>query len=459
MTIEDISERYKDIPKAIDSLIEMAEPNASIKVFEGNFLITDGTNDIQINGEIYFEWFPNFEVHFSGVTQMNISKLFNFTDDKISIIVNDLEFGKGFLTKKNFNNFNDEMQIGGCISGQAILGDKSICVKKLLFSIPNLRSFHGLLTQRIQGENIFNSRSRLVFENEYYIITLDKVQNYKEISESLESKGGYALLYCGELTSKKEAISVDNIRGTLHSLGTFFSFLNGRRTSALFIHGVSDSESIWCDYSSYVIDPYKYVQTWPQKHSIDGLDKLWQKFSKIWGNTENKDFLVAVVHWYVESNNHSGYTEGSLIMAQTALELLYNWLIIEEKKIIVGKDSESISASNKIRLLLSQLNISYLVPESFTHLKAFVNESKKEIVDAPDAVVQIRNAIVHSQVEKRKKLKKIHDMAKYEALQLCIWYIEMTLLYILEFEGKYNNRCSKELFESKAEEYVPWIKN
>jgi hypothetical protein len=144
-------------------------------------------------------------------------------------------------------------------------------------------------------------------------------------------------------------------------------------------------------------------------------------------------------------------------MAQTALELLYNWFIIENKKLIIGKDSENINASNKIRLLLSQLNINYLVPPKFSHLQQFIDDNI-QIIDAPDAVVQIRNAIVHSQEEKRKKLSEIHYLAKHQALQLCIWYVEMSLLAILSYNGKYSNRCSIESYSSNTVEDVPWMK-
>ncbi|MGB4568690.1 MAG: hypothetical protein WBH96_06955, partial [Dysgonamonadaceae bacterium] len=47
--------------------------------------------------------------------------------------------------------------------------------------------------------------------------------------------------------------------------------------------------------------------------------------------------------WYVEANSNAGFSEGSIILAQTALELIYNWWIVENKKIILGKDSENIS--------------------------------------------------------------------------------------------------------------------
>lgn len=142
-------------------------------------------------------------------------------------------------------------------------------------------------------------------------------------------------------------------------------------------------------------------------------------------------------------------------MTQVALELIYNVLIIEQKKLLLGKDADSISASNKIRLLLSYLKVGHEVPAQLTNLETTIN---KEICDGPDAFVQIRNAIVHSQEDKRRKVKNMDLMIKYEALQLGIWYLELSLLYILKFEDKYFNRCSGAVFAGQGEQYVPWSK-
>jgi hypothetical protein len=237
----------------------------------------------------------------------------------------------------------------------------------------------------------------------------------------------------------------------------YLSFLNGRRTSALFIQGIYEEEIIWCDYTNYVVDSYKYVFSWTQEHSTIGLNELWQEFSNLWQDKDDRNFLISAIHWYNEANCNSGYVEGSIIMAQTALELIYNWLLIENKKILIGRDAENISATNKIRLLLSHLNISYDVPSAFGNLKLFINEDQN-VIDAPDAVVQIRNAIVHSQEEKRKKLSSIHYKAKYETLKLCIWYVEMALLSILNFDNIYLNRCSGETNISDTKQLVPWTK-
>ena len=458
MTKDELLEMYKDLPEINPISVDMTQANAPIKIYDGVFILKNGLNEIKIDGNIAFDWFPNSGAHFYGKPVLDTHELFKISNglNSFTIIIDGLEFGQGFITNTNFGSFNNDSFIKGTLSQQAVLGDKSISVNKILFSIPNLREFHGLPVKSITERNFSISMNRLMFEDDNYVITIDKCNDYKDRKNSLEEKGGYIVLYAGELTCKKGSISHSDTQEVFHCLDTFLSFLNGRRTSALFIKGIHDNEVVWCDYTYYFTDPYKAVQSWPQRHSVIGLNELWKNFKLIWQDKDDKNFLTSLIHWYVEANGHAGFSEGSIILAQTALELIYNWWIIEKKGMILGKDTESISASNKIRLLLSQLNINYNIPIGFTQLQAFL-DSTDNVADAPEAFVYIRNAIVHSQEEKRKKLSQIHYKAKYEALQLSIWYIEMSLLRILNYENQYYNRCSKEMYASKAETNVPWI--
>jgi hypothetical protein len=136
--------------------------------------------------------------------------------------------------------------------------------------------------------------------------------------------------------------------------------------------------------------------------------------------------------------NSSTHSEDGIVITQIALELIYNWLVIEKRNLLLGRDSENISASNKIRLILAQINVRASVPNAFEDLKQYVT-SNKDIVDAPEAFVQIRNMIVHSQESKRKKLTDISSMTKYEALQLGIWYVELSIMFILKFNLENNS--------------------
>ena len=459
MTEEELKDLHKNIPEIIEDSIKMTEANSSIKIYEGEYILRDDQNEIKVTGNIYFDWFPNSGAHFYGKPLVDFKDLFKITDgiNSFSIIIDGLEFGQGFITNTNFVSSSNDSFIKGTLSQQALIGDKSVPVTKIHFSIPNLREFHGLPVKKISKKNLSTSMNRLRFEDDNYVINIDKCHDYKERKKSLEEKGGYIILYAGELTPKKGSISYSDTKDILYCLDTFLTFLNGRRTAALFIQGIHDNKTIWCDYTDYFTDSYKAVQTWPQRHSILGLNDLWKKFNLIWQDNDDKSFLTFLIHWYVEANGHSGFSEGSIIIAQTALELVYNWWIIEKKKMILGKDSENIHASNKIRLLLSQINLNFDVPIVFTRLQEFI-DTTDNVTDSPEAIVYIRNAIVHSQEEKRKKLSSIHYRAKYEALQVYIWYIELSLLRILDYDDLYYNRCSKEIYASKAEENVPWNK-
>jgi len=455
MTKDDFFDSFKDIPDAVESSILMTEANTPLTIYEGEYLLRNEQEEITINGCVYFNWVASSGPRFKGEITTGPGGFKFSSFGKFEVVINGLVFGRGFITKSSLGAI---ISISGVISGTAVFGDKSIPVEKIIFSVPNLRDFDGMPVKKIIGDKLSTGRNRLVFENETYEILIDQCIDYKSKKESLAEKGGYIILYYGELKSKKGSLKHEDTEEVFYCLSTFLSFLNGKRTSAMFHQGIFENEVIWCDYTEYFVDTHKDVRSWPQSHSISGLNDIWNKFSTLWKKTEDRNFLISAIHWYVEANGHSGFSEGSIIMAQTALELLYNWWVVESKQLILGKDSENISAANKIRLLLSQLNISLTVPESFTKLREFV-DGNKDILDAPDAVVQIRNAIVHSQEEKRKKLSSIHHMAKFEALQLCIWYIEMALLRILDFDDKYFNRCSVEMYKSNAEEFVPWSKN
>ncbi len=444
------------IPNIIESSIAMSEANTSIEIYEGEYSLKNEEVDIKIKGIINFEWFPVSGLCFSGkVISMNsVNDLLLTLDKEYKVFLKDLEFGSGLIINTNtfFGRNTDGTIVKGRIYKQAVDGDKTIPVEKIGFSIPNFRSFLGTIVKKDIGTSRRSSMSRLELENDDYIILIDKGIDYEVKRKSLEQNGGYIITHHGELEIKKGSLRLEETYDILYCLNTFITFLNGRRTAALFLQGVFEDDVVWTDYSNKIIDPYKHVHSWAQEYTTEGLNELWQSFSSLWKGTDDKNFLNTVIHWYIEANNNSGFTEGSIIMAQTALELLYNWWIIEQNKLIVGEDSEKLSASNKIRLLLSQLNISHLVPRKFIQLKEFI-DNNDNIIDAPDAIIQIRNAIVHSQVKKRKKLSSIHPHAKHEALELSIWYIEMALLRILNFKDKYINRC---LEINNNEEFVPW---
>jgi hypothetical protein len=449
-----MQEHFTDLSEIIENSIDIAEPNLPIIIHEGNFKLKNSTSEVLVIGTIKFTWFPrlgsifNCEVIDFDLKDVKKINLLN----KCDVIVGENKLGEAFI---NQTHFNPGCLLKGTFIFKAINGDKTIPVEKVVFSVPNLREFLGHSIKKTRTNGITSLRGRIILETEKYIVNLDKSYQYDERIAKLEEKGGYHLLYSGEIQSKKGAIIYSEISDFIHSLNVFLSFLNGRRTSLFFINGIFGNEVIWSDFSSFHADIYEYYPSWPEPNSIENINELWQNFDRLWKNIDNRNFINSAIHWYIEANKSSGFGEGAIILAQTALELLYNWFVVEQKKIIIGKDSENINAANKIRLLLSQINVDYSVPKKFTSLQKFIDDNNNAS-DAPEAIVQIRNSIVHSQEEKRKKLSEISDRTIYESLQLSIWYIELSILAVLKFQGRYVNRSSQNMSISGKVENVPW---
>ncbi|HEU5292485.1 MAG TPA: hypothetical protein VFU05_17680 [Cyclobacteriaceae bacterium] len=448
-----IEEKLKDIPDRIPFGIQMTKVNQTLPIYQGKFQLMQEENAIEINGNLFFEWFPSPCARFNGELTNRTADLSSLhRADKFELIIDGLSVGECFLTNTSISStVSLEGKLTTCVTG-----DKSINVSSINFAVPNLRYFMGASVKVQKEQKVKLENSRVALENEEYLIQLDKAENYEEIKRSLDSQGGYILLYSGSIVSKKGTMSFADVRDIVHQLHFFLSFLNGRKSSPLFLQASFDHEVKWSDFTPYIVDQYKSVVSWPIRNSIEGLDKLWLNWRTLYKDEAARDVLKSAIHWYLEANSNVGYVEGSIILTQTGLELMYNWLIVEKKKIILGADSENLSAANKIRLILNQLRLNPIVPSTLKNLTAFV-ALNKDIADGPDCFVQIRNAIVHSQQEKRKKLGKISLNVRYEALQLGLWYLELCILYEMGFDGKYANRTTLQEWAGQGEQKVPWI--
>ncbi|MDV3873370.1 hypothetical protein CMT47_19540 [Elizabethkingia anophelis] len=438
---------------AVSPIVEMKQTNEKIIIYNGIFFLKiPESKTIEVDGEIYFKWFPHIAAKFSGIisNEEYVDSLFD--SDRLQLIINEEIIGDCYISSQNIGG---NSTITGGFYDKVVLGDKSLVSQKFKFSVLNFDDFLGDIIKYKTESRVTHSRARIHLKNDKFEILIDKDVDYKNKFESLKENGGYHILHNGEINFYKKALNFGEIGELINILGHFLSFVSGKKNIPLFVAAIHNNEILYQDFTGYHNYPYEFRPTWSDTYQTDYFSDLFLNFYNLWkSDTNNKFFLKSIIHWYTEINCNSGYSEGALIMAQTALELLYNWLVIENKKLIIGKDSENISASNKMRLLISQLSISYTIPEKFESLEKYRSDSK--LPDAIEAIVQIRNAIVHSQEEKRKKLSEISSKTIYEAVQLCTWYIELSLLYILKFEDKYSNRCSKEIVKSYKLESLPW---
>ncbi len=450
------NELAKSTPDRCILPVAMKEPNEIIEIYSGEFALKLGDNRFSVSGDITFRWYPYIGVTFVAYTQKDTdlsNQIFeNLTirfSDVYELYIQDVRCGDCKITGYDFSNRHE---IYGT-SNDFVKGERNIAVNEVIFAVPNLRDYLGDSVKDVNEDgDLHFEKTRLTLECGPYKIVLDKLSNYKEQKDKLEEATGYLLLYAGKVTSSNDSINLSHFKKWLPRLNHFFYFLNGIRTAPLFLTGRHEGQNIWTDYSGNDhIESYKFTLSWSNIFFIDELTQLWNSFNKLWDDESDRDFIITAIHWYIEANTNSAKIEGSIILIQTALELLYNWLIVEKQEQIIGDDAKNLRAENKIRMLIFQLKISAKIPAHFSELSKILN-----IQDGPQALANIRNALIHGQKQKREDLNKISLQAKYEALQLGLWYVELTLLFILGYKGKYNNRTTGNIWRNSGS-LVPWM--
>jgi len=438
------------LPEILKPSIVFETPNKNILIHRGSFKVKNETEEFDFTGQIEFRWFPKVTVFVNGITSPDPGLIAKLQNSKLELYIDNILFGNVGVLELSSRSLT------GFIFPIAVLGDKSISVEKVLFGIPNLRDLNGTRVKGELGGMILPHQSRIELIDSEFKIIIDKRLNFGHYQKLANKLGGYQLLYFGELTStKNKPIDFNIAEQILNELSLFITFINSKRTSVLFRNGQFEDTIIWQNFTSYENAMFLSQACWVVKQNITGFNSMWVRFREIYSSVDGKNFLNHIINWYIESMNIGANLIGGIITAQTALELLFNWLVVEDKKMIIGKDAENIKASNKLRLLLSIIKLNADVPSKFTDLMEYV-DANPEINDALEAIVAIRNAAVHSQKDKRNKLANINQQTWYQALVLSHKYIELSLLYILKYNEDFLDRTYNSDEYVECVQPVPW---
>lgn len=439
--MNNLFEKLKEIPNIIESSVILKKPNSPIKILKGNFLLINSEHDIKIDikGEINFEWFPNYGCFFLGnISIVDFGKYILMPYMSYNVIVNKIDLGKAFIDKTINSTSSNKVLIKGVFENKVLVGTKTELIDEIIFSIPNLKSISGEVVKKVSSTQTITTRSRISLDNQKWKIIIDKNIEYNNLNKELEIVGSYNILYTGKITSiKGQKFTYNETEEIINCLDVFLSFINGRRISTLFLNGFNEGIKKWTDYSPKSVESYKDVTSCIYYRNINSLDIMWKEFSAIWETDKGNDFLKSIIHWYTQSNNKAGLLEGAIIMAQAGLEKLYYWTSKEE--------NHPENTPQKLRKLTKYLHIKdFEVLSNYTNLNEFsqIHIEKYKHRDIAGIITTIRNNIIHP-----IKTVTINSQTKNEALQLSLWVIEIALLKINKYEGKYHDRTTGKLID------------
>jgi hypothetical protein len=429
-----------ELHKMLKSNISMTNSNEKILIQDGIVTFINDGGQIDLHGKLMFNWLPNMAVRFYGSfpkdSQIKDFQFF-YSNPKIKIENNVEVFELNGLSL-NLNESNNTIDIMCQLTPPIVIGEKGRKVNKVIFELPNLRGFIG--KQAISDSSAY--KNTLIFNNGEYEIILERSKDYPEINRQLENNGGYQLIFTGKITSlASNTFSISESEIILDQFAYFLQFINGSRSSPIFRYGYSKNSVVWRSYTPYETDSFKNVTSWAKISSTNSFNDLWIKFSSKWKSENDRECLKTILHWYIEANRNSTKLEGSIVLIQNALELLFHWIIGESEKYVTSSDATSISAAAKIGFLLALFDISPEIPQKLSALKKY--EKENNILNGPELFISIRNCIVHPYEKKRKTLKGLDSIGRYQTLTLGISYVEIILLKFLDFKGDYRNRAEE----------------
>jgi len=429
--------RVSDFPYMLKPILELKTPNEDIVFHSGDFKLTWENNDYFLKGKLILKWIPRIQINFVGEFNEG-SRDFDFKTFGSSISTeiesSDSSFkSKGFLKRIH----KEENKIECFLPSSINIGNIKEPVDYIQFELTNQEQRKTNLVRVNENTASFN---RLQLFDNNCEITIDEYADSMRLRSELNQHGGYQFLSSGKIRANDESlVQLDKLKSTLDKLSQFLLFINARKSPPLIIYGFRKNKLIWKQILISECDEDNYYNGWVLKHENQELSKIWDKLNILWSNKNDRESLTMILKWYNEANKQNVSVESGIVLIQNALELLFNWLIVEKYSYVSINDSNGISAAAKIGALLSNFQLEPRIPNE---LEELIKYSKAfNFINGPNTITHVRNCIVHSNSKKISHLQKLSEEAKKEALNMSIWYVEIILLKLFEFEGEYQNRC------------------
>ncbi|HRQ34579.1 MAG TPA: hypothetical protein PK361_03065 [Chiayiivirga sp.] len=293
-----------------------------------------------------------------------------------------------------------------------------------------------------------NARRQLVLRSSGWRIAIQSLSGKatKEALDRVREEGGSQLTHVVRLERDDGSLfTVEDVKSQILMLTEFLSLVKGSSIWAVCEVGFdANGDRVWGSWCAPRIGEPPY--SWSDKLRGDQVEALFPQFVRRWTQSEAwRDCLTHAIYWYTQANTGTGQPgiDSALILVLAALERLSHHRMVVDRKMILSEGFKALKASDKLRMLLSDLGI----PIDIQNLTPEIQNKAKQYkwVDRPHAITEIRNTLVHpdSKVQASECF--------FEAWKLSLWYLELSILALCGYQGSYRNRLSQ-----GNREDVPW---
>jgi hypothetical protein len=278
----------------------------------------------------------------------------------------------------------------------------------------------------------------LFFQHGNWRIVLATLDSCFELEELLETQGGNALTHVCKLEQvDKSTFTLNQARDQIKAFSYYLSFARGLWIAPILLTGFdAKGNQVFEEWSKpeIKVDSWQDGYSWTTPDSTD-LVAAFPGFMRRWQDEAWKEIIQVSIHWYIESTKQSGGIGAAIVLQQAALERLAWVLLVKEKGGLQSDGFGRLTATDQIRLLLSQLSIKTEIPCGAINL----NQVAKELnwFDGVQAIVEVRNSVIHPKVKKHKYITQScqieSEETRYEAWVVGRNYLEICLLKFFDY--------------------------
>lgn len=446
----------------MNNKIHVLKPAFNFSDGESSVLLYRGPTEIRIeansyigNGEVRLDFLPRANIYLYGYfSEFSLrDKLMIGSQKEISSFSIDGHQIDGFWVNIGPDPATQQHIIKWSPKSEPVMvvGTESTQMTRVVFHIFNFVDFRGTRRTTEQSGMKIHPIEYLDLVYDEWKVELKSLLSTREDIKKLKQEGGYRLTHIGEIQKVDQtSFTGKDADDYLHALRFFLSFAKGGWCEPICAVGFDDLENrVWESWSS-PREPWHTLLSWFDPYHSSQLAILFPNFMKRWTNDDWQEALKEAIYWYLNANFSSRGIDAGIILAQAAIERLSYEYSVKEKKLLTLKGFKDLWASDKFRLLFSSLRTPLDIPPETPNLQSLASSGQMNWLDAPHALTEIRNSLVHPEHKSRGQFKT----AYHEAWNLGLWYLEMTILAICGYSGTYGNRL-KQRWVGQTED-VPW---
>jgi hypothetical protein len=300
-------------------------------------------------------------------------------------------------------------------------------------------------------ERVGNSIARVVtLEGAGWTVAIRPGPSTKNVMKQLEDRGGYAMTHRFDVTkSDGSRLEAGGATSIIEALRLLLSFARGSLCGVGLTSALSSEQTVlWQQWGFSQTSRWSTTPNWFSSPQGQFLRGLFPGFVRELEGSQ-REHITSVIEMYAESNRDEPDVKPSLMLSQSALELL-SWLELVENGAMSADGFKSLPAADRVRLLLHLCNIQASIPASLAPLTRAASGAK---LDGPGVLCEIRNSLVHPG---KKANQTLTPYVLGEAWLLSMWYLELALLNKFRYAGPYVNRLLVSAGTRPFVEPVPW---